>query len=217
MKFFRYKQVVKLNFFGSDDLNGDNAASYYTTPVKGGYYNNEINTKRYKFNLDSLLQNVQLSNNAKLTLESVYLPDIYTWDPVAATFGADRANFSNTIVKTNNISGNNWDSSNGSRGPNVLFTSNNTFTTFINPSPEILYNYSIPSNFLKNGGIEFEVVYNMDVGVDLDNAHHRKSLEFFNLSLVIYDINEEELILTNTPEVDYKRFGPMINLNNGRN
>jgi hypothetical protein len=57
----------------------------------------------------------------------------------------------------------------------------------------------------------------MNGGVDLDNAHHRKSLEFFNLSLVIYDINEEELILTNTPEVDYKRFGPMINLNNGRN
>ena len=77
MKFFRYKQVVKLNFFGTDDLNGDNAASYYATPVKGGYYNNEINTKRFKFNLDGLLQNVQLSNNAKLTVESVFLPDVY--------------------------------------------------------------------------------------------------------------------------------------------
>jgi hypothetical protein len=57
----------------------------------------------------------------------------------------------------------------------------------------------------------------MDTGLNLDIADHRKSLEFFNLSLVIFDINEEELILTNTPEIDYKKFGPMINLNNGRN
>ena len=57
----------------------------------------------------------------------------------------------------------------------------------------------------------------MGIVNDLQLGRHRKSLEYFSLSLVIYDINEEELILTNTPEIDYKKFGPMINLNNGRN
>ena len=205
MKFFRYKQVVKLNFFGTDDLNGDNAASYYATPVKGGYYNNEINTKRFKFNLDGLLQNVQLSNNAKLTVESVFLPDVYSWDAINQVFEAEPDNFSNSILKTNIINGNNWDSGNGSRGPNVLFSGYNTGYTYINPSPEILYNYYIPSNFLKNGNIEFELIFNMGIVNDLQLVRHRKSLEYFSLSLVIYDINEEELILMNTPEIDYKK------------
>jgi hypothetical protein len=208
---------VKLNFFGTDDLNSDNEASYYATPVKGAYYNNEINTKRYKFNLDGLLQNVQLSNNAKLTIESVFLPDVYSWDAINQVFEQDPDNFSNSILKTNIISGNNWDSSNGSRGPNVIFSGYNNGYTYINPSPEILYNYSIPSNFLKNGNIEFELIFNMGIVNNLQFGRHRKSLEYFSLSLVIYDINEEELILTNTPEIDYKKFGPMINLNNGRN
>ena len=99
MKFFKYKQIARLNFFGNDDLNLNNAASYYATHVKGHYYANEVNTKRYKFNLDSVLQNVQLSNNAKLSLESVFVPDVHTWDPVGGAFGAHQDNFSNVITE----------------------------------------------------------------------------------------------------------------------
>ena len=74
----------------------------------------------------------------------------------------------------NNITGNNWDSSNASRGPSIIFSSYNAGYTYINTSPEILYNYSIPSNFLKNGNIEFELIYNMNPAADLDIADHRK-------------------------------------------
>jgi hypothetical protein len=49
MKFYKYKQIVKLNFLGTNDLNVANGESYYATTIKGNFHNNEINTKRYKF------------------------------------------------------------------------------------------------------------------------------------------------------------------------
>jgi len=217
MKFFKYKQIARLNFFGNDDLNNTNPASFYATHINGNYYNNEVNTKRFKFNLDSVLQSVELSNHAKLSLESVFLPDLFQWDHVIGIFAAEQDNFSNVILKMNNISGNNWNSSNGSNGPSILFSCYNDGHTYINTEPDVLYNFSIPSNFLKNGNIEFEVVYNMNNAINLTMNAHQKSLEYLNVSLVIYDVNEEELLLTGTPSVDYGRFGPLINMNNGRN
>ena len=216
MKFFKYKQIARLNFFGGDDLNNGNANSYYATPIKSHYYNNEVNTKRYKFNLDSVLQSVQLSNHARLSLESVYFNNIHAWDEVAGTFG-NITSFGPIILKMNNISGNNWDSCNGSNGNTILYSGYNTGNIQINPSPDILYTYNIPNNFLRNGNIEFEIIYNMNVGIDLYLTDHRKILEYLNVSLVIYDVNEEELLLTGTASVDYGRFGPLINMNNGRN
>jgi hypothetical protein len=216
MKFFKYKQIARLNFFGGDDLNNGNADSYYATHIKSHYYNNEVNTKRYKFYLDSVLQSVQLSNNARLSLESVYFNNIHPWDAVAGAFG-NIANFGPIILRMNNISGNNWDSSNGSNGNTILYSGFNNGNIQINPSPDVLYTFSIPNNFLRNGNIEFEIIYNMNVGIDLNLADHRKILEYLNVSLVIYDVNEEELLLTGTPSVDYGRFGPLINMNNGRN
>ena len=56
---------------------------------------------------------------------------------------------------------------------------------------------------MRNGNIEFELIYNMNNAVNLNIAHHRKSLEYLNVSLVIYDVNEEELLLTGTPSVEY--------------
>jgi hypothetical protein len=38
----------------------------------------------------------------------------------------------------------------------------------------------------------------------------------FYISLVVYDINEEELLLKDTPDVDYKNFRAHYNNNNGR-
>jgi biopolymer transport protein ExbB len=38
----------------------------------------------------------------------------------------------------------------------------------------------------------------------------------FYISLVVYDIDEQELLLKDTPDVDYKQFGPHVNFHNGR-
>ena len=185
-----------------------------------------------------------------------------------------------------NLSGNNWDSNSKSNGNTLLFTCYNNNATYINPNPDILYNFNISSNFLNHGSFEFEIIYNMlkdkqkakkidfynkiiksmdnyiigtivntydiydvEKGIKigtvsnpniLDNSnniiatydadgnitdsnnltanffnyigivnlnfdYHSKSFELFNLSLVIYDIDEEELLSKDAPEIDFKR------------
>jgi hypothetical protein len=41
-------------------------------------------------------------------------------------------------------------------------------------------------------------------------------LNRFCISLVVYDIDEQDLLLKDTPDVDYKQFGPQVNFHNGR-
>ena len=53
MKFFRYKQVARLNFVGYDDELNNVASSYYNTKFKL-FNNNEINTKLLRFRIDNL-------------------------------------------------------------------------------------------------------------------------------------------------------------------
>ena len=74
MKFFRYKQVCRLNFNGLDDELNNVASSYYNTKSKL-FDNDEKNTKIVRFRINGL-SDVKLSQNAKLILESLYLPTI---------------------------------------------------------------------------------------------------------------------------------------------
>ena len=41
-------------------------------------------------------------------------------------------------------------------------------------------------------------------------------LNRFCISFIVYDIDEQELLLKNTPEVDYKNFEAHMNIHNGR-
>ena len=74
MKFFRYKQVARLNFVGYDDELNNVGSSYYNTKFKL-LNNNEINTKLLRFRIDNL-SNIKLSQNAKLILESVFISTV---------------------------------------------------------------------------------------------------------------------------------------------
>ena len=74
MKFFRYKQVCRLNFSGIDDEFNLVASSYYNTKHKL-FDNEEVNTKLLRFRINNL-SDVKLSQNAKIILESLYLPTI---------------------------------------------------------------------------------------------------------------------------------------------
>ncbi len=74
MKFFRYKQVARLNFSGIDDELNDVDSSYYNTKQKL-FDNDEINTKLLRFRINNL-RDLKLSHNAKIILESLYLPSI---------------------------------------------------------------------------------------------------------------------------------------------
>ena len=66
MKFFRYKQVCRLNFSGIDDELNQTPSSYYITKSKL-YPNDEVNTKLLRFRINNL-SDVKLSQNAKLIL-----------------------------------------------------------------------------------------------------------------------------------------------------
>jgi len=70
MKFFRYKQVARLNFSGIDDELNNDATSYYNTKFKL-LNNNEINTKLLRFRIDSL-SDMKLSQVAKFILVFLY-------------------------------------------------------------------------------------------------------------------------------------------------
>jgi hypothetical protein len=72
MKFYRYKQVQRLTFFGHDDIlkmdnNSLSKTSEQTTAV------DVHDTKRLRFDVNKIAS-VQLSHNSRIVLESVYLP-----------------------------------------------------------------------------------------------------------------------------------------------
>jgi hypothetical protein len=73
----------------------------------------------------------------------------------------------------------------------------------------MLYNFSIDQNFFKNGYIDFQITY-----PDTNFIH--PSFETFYMSFVVYDVNEEELLLKDTPVVDYNNFRAQYNNYNGR-
>ena len=170
MKFFRYKQVARLNFSGVDDELNNVASSYYNSKFKL-FNNTEINTKLLRFRINNL-RDIKLSQNAKLILESIYLPCIIDNN-------LDIKHNSNIIVRLKNISDSNcFDSSNDNNSAPIIFshsvqsrpqtfvstvntTLNGPLNTYVNniantnkfdngisfhnPSPDKLYNFTIPN------------------------------------------------------------------------
>lgn len=87
---------------------------------------------------------------------------------------------------------------------------------FINPDPKHLYNFSIPSNFLCSEMLEIELTFTMAYGSSLLTTIDQKALDNFHASFVIYDIDEEDALFYETPDIDYKKFKQMMNKNDGR-
>ena len=197
MKFYKYKQLQRCTFFGYDDLNLlDNRQCFKTSPQSAVGILED--TKIFKFNINKLFQ-TQLSQNAKIVIESIYLP----------TYGttADRAG--PVTVRMNNINTHSYDSQNKGFNSPLIYHSEDTGFQFNNTNPELFYNFNISNNFFQNGTIEIQVTY---PNIELAPI----SLVRFNISFVVYDIDEEDLLLKDTPQVDYKNFGPHYPINNGR-
>jgi hypothetical protein len=209
-----YVQKARMTFLGIDDELKNDSSSVYTTNLNSSFfpvpapiasaaatvYENQYygvkavtftqrnNTKRMRFSLNGGLNNINLSNKAKIIIESVAIPNI-----LSHTYKQSKC-VNNIQLRlrglTKNIS---WDST--SKGKSTLIfscpvffntqgfseaytggTSPDNLTStgrprinadnnghlFINTSPETLYNFSIDESFLKNGIFEFELLY--DVG-----------------------------------------------------
>ena len=196
MKFYRYKQLQRLTFFGYDDLIKTNESLSKTSPQTT---TNGVNadTKTMRFNINKL-SHVQLSQNAKIVIESLSCP-------LLTESGAERDG--PITIRMSNLNTNSHDSQNNGLSNTLIYISEGqtsvTRTPFINPSPEILYNFSIDQIFLKNGYVELQVTY-PDIPMTI-NALNR-----FYITFVVYDVDEQDLLLKDTPEVDFKNFGPHI-------
>ena len=189
MKFYKYKQLQRCTFFGQDDLNLLDDRSVFKTSKQsaGGIIDD---TKIFKFNINRLFQK-QLSQNAKIVIESIYLP----------TFGTFATRGGAITARMNNINTNSHDSQNNGFNSPLIFHSEETGFQILNTNPELFYNFNISNNFFQNGTIDIQVTY---PNVELAPI----TLVRFNITFVVYDIDEQDLLLKDTPDVDYKNFGP---------
>ena len=204
MKFYKYKTVQRLTFFGYDDiLKTDQTSFSKTSPTS---VNVPYDTKRLRFDVNKIAS-IQLSQNARIVLESIYLQTFRD------EYGDIRAP---VTVRMNNLSSNSYDSENKGYNTTLIYTTNNTEETFTNTSNELFYNFSIDQNFFKNGYIDLQITYpNIQMGNDYEDFIDNVLPKFY-ISFVVYDINEEELLLKDTPDVDYNNFRAHYNLHNGR-
>ena len=141
----------------------------------------------------------QLSQNAKIVIESIYLP----------TYGTTANRAGPVTVRMNNINTNSHDSQNKGFNSPLIYHNEDTGFQFNNTNPELFYNFNISNNFFQNGTIEIQITY---PNIELAPI----SLVRFNISFVVYDIDEQDLLLKDTPDVDLKNFGPHYPINNGR-
>ncbi len=117
MKFYKYKQLQRCTFFGYDDLNIADDRSVLKTSAQSARTIND-DTKILRFNINRLFQK-QLSQNAKIVIESIFLPTVGTKAGPAT-------------VRMNNINTNAHDSQNKSFNSPLIYHSEDTGFQFNN-------------------------------------------------------------------------------------
>jgi hypothetical protein len=231
MKFIKYKQVARITLYGFDDLYNGNASSVYTEPLNSVHFRNNLNAgaqvgnnaKRMRFQIKGL-DNVKLSEHARFCIESLKVPFLYDANNDVKSLGQ-------TIVRMSNLSSINcFDTHGNGQTEPVIFTgqtqtsqqrlgttTNNRIyqnyelsSVFYNPYPEILYNFPISSNFLNNRYLDFTFIMQFTGGDFIDLTVDQEYFDLFHISFIVYDLDEEELLLTSTQDVDFKKFGETL-------
>ena len=232
MKFIKYKQVARITFYGFDDLYSNNPSSVYTEPLKSFRFQSNTyvggdpvgnNAKRMRFQIKGL-DNVKLSSNARFCIESINIPIIYDTND-------DRKSVGQTIVRMSNLSSINcFDThGNGQTDPviftaqthvyqqrlgieedNIAFQNTEPANVFYNPYPEMLYNFPISSNFLNNRYFDFTLIMQFLKDDFINIPNDQKYFDMFHISFIVYDLDEEELLLTSTQDVDFKKLGETL-------
>jgi hypothetical protein len=232
MKFIKYKQVARITLYGFDDLLSGNTSSVYTEPLNSLRFINNVNganvqagnnAKRMRFKIQGL-DNVKLSQYARFCIESINVPILYDQNDEIKSLGQ-------TIVRMSNLSSINcFDTHGNGQTDPVIFTAQSqpkqqrlgtTATNaayqnieqspvFYNPYPEILYNFPISSNFLNNRYLDLTFIMQFFPGDFINLTNDQKYFDLFHISFIVYDLDEEELLLTSTKEIDFKSFGETL-------
>ncbi len=191
----KYKEVVRLQFFGDDNIY-DNARFQYST-----VNTSVINAIRMRFDLRGNLGSVILSKNARIVVESAYIP--------ALTNATTRIAVLRLLTSTEDKT---FDSKKGINGNPILFClglsgSANALTNF-NNGHDMFYSLNIPSNFLSKGFIEMELEIPSQTSLSIAFVNN---LITFSLTLIIIDV-DPELTLDNTlaPPIDYNNYNVNI-------
>jgi len=136
-------QKARIVCYGVDDELRDDASSIFSTDIKSLNYpvpapiapnlvpiientrtgveavgfTTRLNTKRFKYSLNPNLKNLNLSNNARLVIESITIPNV-----ISDLYLQSKC-VNNVILKLKGISNHNiWDSSTKGKGSSVIFT-----------------------------------------------------------------------------------------------
>ena len=197
--------------------------NYFIGNLNAGGVQVGKNAKRMRFQIQGL-DNVKLSEHARFCLESINVPILY--DDVD-----DRKSLGQTIVRMSNLSSINcFDThGNGQTDPviftsqtpaiqqrvgttstNVVYKNTESSPVFYNPYPEILYNFPISSNFLNNRYFDFTFIMQFMPNDFIDLTDDQKYFDMFHISFIVYDLDEQELLLTSTQDVDFKKIGPTL-------
>ena len=128
MRYTKYKNFVKISVFGDDDALISNSNSVYKVDTTLN------NSKRMRFNFNGSLNDVRLSNSARLILESVFIPTI-----------TNLANYINIriVTSTEDI---NIDTGKFNTGNPILITTR--ANTMVYNNSELFCSLNIPNTFL---------------------------------------------------------------------
>ena len=187
MRYTKYKKYYKISCFGNNDIWINRADSQYRTTGS-----NFTNGKTCRFNFNGAFNDVILSKNAHIILESAYFPTV-----------TNIANYVNIRIVTS-TEDDVFDTLKQKSGNPILVTFPGANQTIINGS-ELFYNFSVPSSFLSKGYIDIEIESPI---VSAAVTFTGTVLNRLLLTFVIVDQDEEEVQDTNlASNVEYKNYG----------
>jgi hypothetical protein len=187
MKYTKYKKSYRISCFGNNDDWRNKADSQYRT-IGSSF----INGKICRFSFNGAFNDVILSKNAHVILESAYFPTV-----------TNIANYVNIrIVTTTEDSV--FDTVKNTSGNPIIVTFPGANQTIINGS-EFFYNLNVPTSFLSRGYIDVEVESPV---VTANVTFTGTVLSRFMLTFVVIDVDNEEVQDENlAPKVEYKNYG----------
>jgi len=163
-------------------------SAYSKTAKNLGPYKN---SKRYRFNLNGAFNNIQLGDNAKVTIESVIVPSSNI-----------TASLSSTFVRLRDTNDNIYDSEQGMNNNPIIVFTGNTLTNTIGFNTTTMKDtkaFRVPRNFLSKGYVEFDVYIEAVINLAKDVMFDENN---FLVSMVVYEDDfEESKDLVTAPQV----------------
>ena len=187
MKYTKYKKSYRISCFGNNDDWRNKADSQYRT-IGSSF----INGKICRFSFNGVFNDVILSKNAHIILESAYFPTV-----------TNIANYVNIRIVTSTEDCV-FDTVKNTSGNPIIVTFPGANQTIINGS-EFFYNLNVPTSFLSRGYIDVEVESPV---VTANVTFTGTVLSRFMLTFVVIDVDNEEVQDENlAPKVEYKNYG----------